>query len=119
VRLLELLVERVGDREGGVESDEIGQCERPHGMCTTDDHPGVDVLRAGKARLQHADRGEQIGDEKRVDDESGAIGEVMTFLFNESVAYCAVRAVVSGLVSNDEINSTRRRTGTGLKKCIR
>ena len=45
-------------------------------------------------------------------------GEVMTFLFNESVAYCAVRVVVSGLVSNDEINSTSRSTGTGLKKCM-
>src|ERR1700689_2940123 len=45
-------------------------------------------------------------------------GEGMTFLPSESGAYCAVRAVVSGLVSNDEINSTSRRTGTGLKKCI-
>ena len=56
VRLLELLVERVGHGECGVEADEVGQGERSHGMRTADDHSGVDVLGAGKARLQHADR---------------------------------------------------------------
>src|SRR5690349_17830181 len=44
-RLLELLVERVGDGLGGVEADEVGEGERTLRVRGAVDEAGVDVLR--------------------------------------------------------------------------
>src|ERR1700683_5355325 len=72
-RLLELLVERVGDGDGGVEPDEVGQVQRSHRVGAALDHAQVDVLGGGEARLEHADGGEEVRDQQRVDDEAGPV----------------------------------------------
>src|SRR5919202_1990179 len=47
-RLLELLVQRVGDGGNRVQADEVAQGERAHGVVAPVDHALVDVLRGGE-----------------------------------------------------------------------
>ena len=72
-RLLELFVHRVGDGLDGVETDEIGERQRPHRVRATLDHAGVDVVGRREPRLEHADRREHVGHEQEVHDEAGAV----------------------------------------------
>src|SRR5215207_5069264 len=71
--IAELVVERLGHREQRVEPDQVAQRERSHRVRAALDHPLVDVLLGGEAGLVHPDRGEQVRDQQRVDDEPGAV----------------------------------------------
>ncbi len=73
VGLFELLVERLGDRLGRVEPDEVREGERSERVRAADHHPRVDVLGAREPRLEHPDRREQVRDEQGVDDEPRAV----------------------------------------------
>ena len=46
----------LGDAEAHVEADEVRQLERAHGVAVAELERGVDVLGAGDALLDHADR---------------------------------------------------------------
>src|SRR5262245_23515946 len=48
-RLLELLVERLGHRHGGVEADQVREVQRAHRVGAALHHAGVDVLGGGEA----------------------------------------------------------------------
>src|SRR6478735_8796195 len=72
-RLLELLVERLGDGLGGVEPDEVREGERSLRVRGAADEAGVDVVGGGEAGLEHANRTEYERDQQRVDDEAGAV----------------------------------------------
>ena len=72
-RLLELGVQTLGNCQRGVEADEIGEVQWAHWVVAAFDHPGIDVLGGGEARLHHPDRREQVGNEQRIHDESSPV----------------------------------------------
>src|SRR5947209_2468737 len=43
-RLFELVEQDVGDEQGGVEADEVEQCERSHRVAGAEHHANVDVF---------------------------------------------------------------------------
>ena len=69
-RLAELVEQDVGDEIGGVEADEVQQGERAHRVAAAELHPRVDVLNRPEAVLEAADRVEQVGHQRPVDDEA-------------------------------------------------
>ena len=118
-RLLELLVQRLGDRLGGVQADQVGQRERALRVGGAEHQAAVDVLGGGEAGLEHPDRGEDERDQQRVDHEAGAgPGSRSACLPSEPSTHAPRSAsVVSSEVSSDGTSSTSWSTGTGLKKC--
>ena len=56
-----------------VETDEVTERERPHGVSGSEFHPVVDVLAAGETVFEHPHRGHEIGDQQEVDDETGTV----------------------------------------------
>ena len=74
VQLLpELVVQRIGHRHRGVETDQVGQGQRAHRMGAAGDHSLVDVLLGGEPGFEHADRRQDVGDQQGVDDEAGPV----------------------------------------------
>ncbi len=67
--LTKLGVQRLGDGPRGVQADQVRQGQRTERVRTAEHHAAVDVLDGRAARLHHADGGQQIRDEQRVDDE--------------------------------------------------
>src|SRR5215831_664106 len=48
----ELAVQHLGDREAGIEADEIGELERPHRVVQAELHAGIDVARGAEALVE-------------------------------------------------------------------
>ena len=110
---------RDGDGRGGVQADQVGQRERAHRVRAAGDHRGVDVLGGGEPGLDHPDRGEQVRDQQRVDDEAGPVLGQQVCLPSRSLGERPRRVtVVSSRCSRDGTSSTSGSTGTGLKKCM-
>src|SRR5262245_24676225 len=59
-RLLELLVEALGDSLRRVEPDQVGEVQRTHGVVAALDHADVDVVGRGEPGLHHPDRREDV-----------------------------------------------------------
>ncbi len=70
-----LLVHRVEDLVGGVETDEVHQGERAHRVAAAELHRGVDVLAGGVARLEHRDGVVEVAEEQGVGDEAGLVAD--------------------------------------------
>ena len=115
-RLLELLVQALGDGQRGVEADQVGEVQRSHRVVAALDHAGVDVVGGGEPRLHHPDRRQQVRDEQGVDDEPGAVLAADHLLAEHVGGEVVGLATVSGEVIRLATSSTRRSTGTGLKK---
>src|ERR1041384_3008805 len=52
----ELAVQHLGDREAGVEADQVGELERPHRMVSPAPHAGIDVRRGAQPLVEPAAR---------------------------------------------------------------
>ena len=68
------VLEHAHDWMHDVQSDEVGQLERPHRVVQADSRAGIDVLGGADALLEGPHR---LGEERHqdaVDDEPGAIG---------------------------------------------
>ena len=116
-RLLELLVERDGDRHRGVEADQVGEGEGPIGMGAPLDHAGVDVGGGGEARLQHADGRQQVRDQQGVDDEPGPVLGADDVLARAArTAKDSAASATEGSVSSDVTTSTKWSTGNGIEE---
>ena len=76
VRVAELLMERVEDREAGVEADEVEQLERAHREVAAALHRGVDVVATGDAGVVELHRVVEVGEQERVHDEAGLVFDV-------------------------------------------
>src|SRR5450756_1848224 len=72
-RVLEAVIEDVGDGQHCVETDEVGESQGPHRLVEAELHPFVDVLCRGDALIQSEDRLVEHGDEHPVDDEAGVV----------------------------------------------
>ena len=90
----------------------------PIGCAQPFDHPAVDVLLGGEARLVHAHGGKDVGDQQRVDDEARAVLGVDRGLAERPSANWRARASVCSEVMIERTSSTSGSTGTGLKKCM-
>ena len=66
--------DRLADRRGDVEPDEVEQRERAHRMAGAERHAGVDVARRQVGLLEQLDGREEVGEEQPVDDEAGDVG---------------------------------------------
>src|SRR5579859_2393565 len=69
----EVAVQNLGDREHGVEADEIRELERAHGVVQAEASPLVDVLGRGEPFLEREAGFVQERDEHTVDDEAGPV----------------------------------------------
>src|SRR5262245_33345955 len=48
----ELAMQHLGDREAGVEADQIGELERPHRMIEAELDTGIDIARGAQAFIE-------------------------------------------------------------------
>src|SRR4029077_3764852 len=71
--LAEFVEHDIRDVVGSVEADEIEERQWSHGMSATELHGIVDVFDGAHALLERANGVEEIGHEKAIDDESGAV----------------------------------------------
>ena len=115
--------------EADIEADEVGQLERSHRMVQAAPRAGVDVLGRAEPLLEGAHRLGQERHQDPVDDEAGPVGRHDHHPRLGPVTLAAVRLQLAppGRGSRPRsrprspelrISSTRRITGTGLKKCI-
>ena len=70
------LPDRLADRGGHVESDEIQQRQGPHRVPGSEAHAGVDVLGIHGGLFEQAHGAEQIREEQPIDDEAGDVGDL-------------------------------------------
>ena len=101
----------------GVQTDQVAQGERAHGVVAAVDHAGVDLRRRGEAGLDHPDRGEQVGHQQGVDQEACPVLAVHDVFVELPDAERLGPRHGLGRVSELGTSSTCRSTGTGLKKC--
>src|SRR6478736_10533826 len=73
VRVPELGIKRVEDREARVEADEVDQLERPHREVAAALHRGVDVVPGGDAGVEESRRVVEVREQQRVHDEAGLV----------------------------------------------
>ena len=72
-RILELIVEAVGDVQVDIEAGVVEELERSHPVGEAELHGGVDLLHRRDALLERADRAEEVGDHQPVHDEAGRV----------------------------------------------
>ena len=70
-----LLVHRVEDLVGGVQTDEVHQRERPHRQAAPQPHRRVDVLAGRVVVLVHRDGVVEVAEQQRVGDEAGPVAD--------------------------------------------
>ncbi len=117
MRLLELVVHRVGDELHRVQPDQVGQPQRPHRMRQPGDDGRVDVLDGGDAGLDHPDGRQQVRHQQRVDDEAGPVTAAHHLLAQHVARELLDPRRGLSEVTSVLISSTSGSTGTGLKKC--
>ena len=69
----ELAMEHFGDRQAGVQADQVGQRQRPHRVVEPELDPGVDVLGRAQVFLQREASLVDQRNEDPVDDEARAV----------------------------------------------
>src|SRR6188508_1660750 len=68
LRIRQAFVEHLHDRKAGIETDEVGKLERPHGMVCAEPHRLVDRLDRSDALVEGVDRFVDHRQKNAVDD---------------------------------------------------
>src|SRR6266568_3273401 len=71
--LFELIEQHISNVDSGIQPNEVGQREWPHGVARPQHHAQVDILFGREVLLQHANRIEHVWHEQVTDDKASAI----------------------------------------------
>jgi len=108
---------RIQDCQTGIQSDEIRQCQGPHGMVRAQFHDRVDTFTGTHTMIQAIHRFIDHGHEYSIDDKTGII-ICLSRCFTQLYSQVPCDFKRASVVRSPRIISISFITGTGFIKCI-